>query len=388
MSRTSVLLLRSPLLSALLLLHLLSVARGLNLAPFFTADMNQHTLKENTPVGKVVYRLDGLDPEGSRVFFGVEGTDAFTVDRESGEVRVARPIDRETFSSGELRLTVTIEDEVGSEEEDEDEEDLGRSAEGSANVVRVPISVIVLDENDNAPIFRGTPYETSLSEDTPVGTTVFRAIEATDADLVGEVLEVRCVADEEDEEFADTCDYFDIVPRQRETDHDMFRGSVVLRRPLDYRQRQLFQVPIAVHDGVHTVREQLTFSVTDVQNSPPVFEGSLTGIVAEDAAIGAEVLRVRARDGDAGSARRVIYTLEENPGGFFAVDINSGAISVDKKLDRESVAATSGVLKLKVGKVVADSDTVISFAVLLWLLLLIVGSYRWSLAEIISLLCY
>ncbi len=39
----------------------------------------------------------------------------------------------------------------------------------------------------------------------------------------------------------DLCSYFSIVPRPAETDHDMFRGSVVLARPLDYRARQVRQ---------------------------------------------------------------------------------------------------------------------------------------------------
>ena len=66
----------------------------------------------------------------------------FSVDRRTGEVRVARPIDRET-SSGEIRLAVTIEDEVGGGEDEEEEEDEVTQT-GSPNVVRVPISVIVL----------------------------------------------------------------------------------------------------------------------------------------------------------------------------------------------------------------------------------------------------
>ncbi len=49
-------------------------------------------------------------------------------------------------------------------------------------------------------MFSGTPYETSLGEDTPVETTVFRAIEATDRDLVGDVLEVGCANHEQDEQ--------------------------------------------------------------------------------------------------------------------------------------------------------------------------------------------
>lgn len=60
-----------------LLLPLLLQSGGvsaLNLAPFFTDDMNQHTLKENTPVGTAVYQLLGEDPEGSPVTFAIEGT--------------------------------------------------------------------------------------------------------------------------------------------------------------------------------------------------------------------------------------------------------------------------------------------------------------------------
>jgi len=90
----------------------LSRCDGLNLAPFFTADMNQHTLLENTPVGTVIYTLKGEDPEGSRVTFGLKGTDKLSVDPSSGEVKVEKPIDRESrsdFNDNEIRLMVIIE---------------------------------------------------------------------------------------------------------------------------------------------------------------------------------------------------------------------------------------------------------------------------------------
>jgi len=38
----------------------------------------------------------------------------------------------------------------------------------------IPVIVKITDLNDNAPVFRGTPYTLTLPEDTPVGTTVFR----------------------------------------------------------------------------------------------------------------------------------------------------------------------------------------------------------------------
>ena len=38
----------------------------------------------------------------------------------------------------------------------------------------IPVIIKITDINDNAPVFRGTPYTLTLPEDTPVATTVFR----------------------------------------------------------------------------------------------------------------------------------------------------------------------------------------------------------------------
>lgn len=52
--------------------------------------------------------------------------------------------------------------------------------------------MIILDENDNAPTFKHTPYEGSVNEESQIGTTVFKWIHVEDLDKVGEPLEVRC----------------------------------------------------------------------------------------------------------------------------------------------------------------------------------------------------
>ena len=51
----------------------LDSANGVNLAPVFDQNMNQHRIKENTPVGSVIYTLSGTDPEGSTVRYGLTG---------------------------------------------------------------------------------------------------------------------------------------------------------------------------------------------------------------------------------------------------------------------------------------------------------------------------
>ena len=133
---------------------------------------------------------------------------------------VINEIDREKLKSNNVLLRVSIQDEP-------------EDGQRIPNIVEVPISVIILDENDNEPKFQGLRYQASLAEDTPVGSTIFQGIEVTDEDQVGDVLDVQCVHRPGFDE--GVCDSFEIQPRRLETDHDMFRGSVILKKPLDYR---------------------------------------------------------------------------------------------------------------------------------------------------------
>lgn len=71
-----------------------SVCTG-NLPPSFTLDMNNLALSESTPVGEKVFQLEATDPENSTVHFGIQGTDLLKVDRNTGDVTVVKPLDRE-----------------------------------------------------------------------------------------------------------------------------------------------------------------------------------------------------------------------------------------------------------------------------------------------------
>lgn len=60
---------------------------------------------------------------------------------------------------------------------------------------------------------------------------------------------------------------------------------------------------------MHNTSASIEITVGDVQDTPPVFVGSLTGVVREDAPIGTLVMTVQARDGDKGQPRPVVYDL-------------------------------------------------------------------------------
>jgi len=68
--------------------------------------MARFSLPEDTRVGTPVYRLRGLDPEGSDVHYSISG-EQLTVDRKSGIVSLLRPLDRESVDMVEVIISIT-----------------------------------------------------------------------------------------------------------------------------------------------------------------------------------------------------------------------------------------------------------------------------------------
>lgn len=68
--------------------------------------MARFFLAEDTPVGKSVYKLSAIDPDGSAVSYTISGQH-LTVDRSSGVVTLVKNLDRETFDSLEVVISVT-----------------------------------------------------------------------------------------------------------------------------------------------------------------------------------------------------------------------------------------------------------------------------------------
>ncbi|XP_055710433.1 cadherin-87A isoform X2 [Phlebotomus papatasi] len=300
-----------------------------NLPPVFTQDMNNLALSESTPVGAIVYQLEGYDPEGEEISFGLVGSDNFMVNPRTGEVEIVRALDREDQDT--LHFLVTIKDKVNSTESEND------------NRVEVPISVIVLDENDNAPEFQNVPYETEVLEDAEVGTTVFDKILVTDKDIVGENLDITCVPNSQN---PDACTVFTL--KILKSEQDILRAAVVLAGKLDYNERMIYQIELKATDDVHISTASLEIRVKDVQNSPPVFQGSLASVINEDSPIGTLVMTIQARDGDRGQPRKILYELVSNPMDYFLLDSKTGELRTAKPLDKEALPDATGLVSLTV----------------------------------------
>ncbi|CAL1292837.1 unnamed protein product [Larinioides sclopetarius] len=321
-----------------------------NSPPIFLRNIDLAVIKENTPVGSVFFNLLGSDPENSTVTYRLEGTDRFQVNSTTGAITVAAPIDREVNDS--LRFYVILEDVVGNGQDN--------------NVVRVPVTVIILDENDNEPVFHGAPYEAIVLEDTAVGTTVLEKIKVTDADDVGGVLQIRC---DIHPQHPNACEKFSVVTQSSSPQSTI--ASIVLRRSLDYAESNYYQIRLIADDGYHNATEMVSIRVGDVQNRPPVFVGSLTGLVDEDAEVGTLVMTLKAKDGDEGDPRSVTYELVTNPEEFFSIHPLTGELRTAKLLDKEIFPSSNGVINVGVKATEVMSNGALA-----------VGSEAWTVAAL------
>lgn len=74
-----------------------------------------------------------------------------------------------------------------------------------------------------------------MKEDTPIGTTIFSNIILTDADSVGETIEVTCV---EVPDFKDACNVFLI--KTVDAEQSRYVGEIVLQGHLNYSVQESY----------------------------------------------------------------------------------------------------------------------------------------------------
>lgn len=121
----------------------------------------------------------GIDPEGSRLKYSISGP-VFSVDRETGVVRLRQELDRETQDTIEVIISITDEGIYGTE----------------PNTISLRRVVPVRDYNDNQPTFLGRPYLASVSESLPVGSVldIKPAIIVIDRDDgINAEVQIKCV---------------------------------------------------------------------------------------------------------------------------------------------------------------------------------------------------
>ncbi|XP_063269944.1 protocadherin gamma-B5-like [Prinia subflava] len=306
--------------------------------PVFSKSVYEGRVAENLPVDSVVLRVRATDADAGsngRVSysFGSVPDDVralFTIDSESGEIRTVGPLDFEENTEYILGL---------------------EARDGGGLTDHCEVQIDITDENDNAPEITILSLSSPVPEDAPVGTVV-AVLKVRDRDS-GENGQVSCELSGEAP--------LSIVASSG--------GSykVVTASALDREQAAEQRVTVVARDrGRPALRSsrELVLEVSDVNDNAPVFEeAAYSAYVAENNAAGALVVRVQARDADAGANGRVSYWLAGGSAGAagaappVSVEARSGALYAQRSLDYEQCREFWVAVRAQDGGAPARSST-------------------------------
>lgn len=125
--------------------------------PVFDKPFYGVTVKEDVAISTSVLCINATSPEGQSVIFTITDGDPslqFDIGFDTGIISVIYPLDFETMQY--YRLTVKATDTL-----------TGAKSE-------VDVDIVVLDVNDNPPLFQNTSYSSVLAENSMIGTTVLQ----------------------------------------------------------------------------------------------------------------------------------------------------------------------------------------------------------------------
>ena len=178
----------------------------------------------------------------------------------------------------------------------------------------IDVTVIVLDANDNAPVFDRETYDASITENDVAGAEVVR-VHASDADL-GANADVTYALGA-----AAQAQYGDVFAVDRKS------GVVRVVGAVDYETTPVYHLMVTAADGgqpeAMTVDAMVVIRVLDVNdNAPQITVNTLatsdarSAAVPEDADVGTFVAHVIARDPDAGRQSNCMLTNGSGEGVF------------------------------------------------------------------------
>uniref|UniRef100_A0A8C6SMR0 Cadherin domain-containing protein n=1 Tax=Neogobius melanostomus TaxID=47308 RepID=A0A8C6SMR0_9GOBI len=194
-----------------------------------------------------------------------------------------------------------------------------------------PVTIEVLDVNDNAPTFQSKQLDFEISESATLGTR-FGLEAALDADVGENGLQNYNLSPN---------DNFGLKQHVN-PDGSKYSVMVLQNNALDREKEPRLNLKLVAVDGGSPQRSgtvNINIVVLDVNDNAPVFNQSIyKATVTENSPKGTLILTVNATDNDSGAYGQVTYSFSKSKapiGGYFEINHISGTISVAKDLDFE-----------------------------------------------------
>ena len=218
---------------------------------------------------------------------------------------------------------------------------------------RVTVTIQVQSSSATVPRFIPSTFNTTIPEDTAVGSTVFPG-----TSLLSTL-------------FNPNSDSISFTLRLNEDHGRIFiinsvTGDITLTNesPLDYdRSLQEYNLIVEAFVGTYTPTAIVSVFLTDVNDNAPQFgQGSYHGTVVENQPVGTLVVTVSAADDDSGSNGEFRYSITSS--NDFTVDPDTGEVTTLRVLDREIIPQHSVTVRaVDFGSPSQTSTAVVSITV-------------------------
>ncbi|XP_047419247.1 cadherin EGF LAG seven-pass G-type receptor 3 isoform X3 [Sciurus carolinensis] len=296
--------------------------RAANRHPQFPQYNYQTLVPENEAAGTTVLRVVAQDPdmgEAGRLVYSLaalmnsRSLELFSIDPQSGLIRTAAALDRESMERHYLRVTA---------------QDHGSPRLSATTMV----AVTVADRNDHAPVFEQAQYRETLRENVEEGYPILQ-LRATDGDAPPNAnLRYRFVGSPAAHTAVPAA--FEIDPRS---------GLISTSGRVDREHMESYELVVEASDqgqepGPRSATVRVHITVLDENDNAPQFsEKRYVAQVREDVRPHTVVLRVTATDRDKDANGLVHYNIiSGNSRGHFAIDSLTGEIQVVAPLDFEA----------------------------------------------------
>ena len=267
--------------------------------PIFSQDTYEVKVMENAPIGISIFNVTAMDADigsAGELVYSLDDPSNFMINEKTGEIFVAGPIDYELVSLYTVNVIAR---------------DNGRPPLFNSTVVKI----IIIDLNDNLPVFPENEYIVTVYENESVNSTILSLNVSDNDSSVNSIV------------------YFEISANivfavQKTGDNSVI---IVLNEALDRETEAQYNISLtAVNIGSNvtlTATTNIVINVIDINDNAPMFNMTqfVSGIEAP-VQTNTTILSVLASDADEGSNAMIIYTLNTTFS-LFQIDRVHGIIS-------------------------------------------------------------
>lgn len=234
-----------------------------------------------------------------------------------GLIRVVKILDREKIES--LKIGVIVEDIA--------------SIKGKQTATAT-LNIVILDENDNNPKFQKPFYRRSIMENSQIGTNILNVI-AIDADK-NKSLTYELEGQEE---------ILNLVHL------DAVSGEILVQEKIDHEVFEFLNFTVRARDSGFPQRSSLAdvyIQVLDENDNQPYFITDFQNLsIYENQPIGTQIAVIEADDADSGDYGKVTFLIDRlSSHGKFAIDPDTGVLSIADKIDREAKGSYMIVIEI------------------------------------------